>query len=195
MPARVHGRITQWFDDRGYGFITAAGGSKQIFLHVSEFGARGARPKVGDAVTFFPQRDDRGRLRAIAVEFAERARVEAPSRGARWWIPVIVIGSVAALALDGRVPWWLVGLYAAASGDAWLLYAWDKSRAAVRARRVPENTLHLVALVGGWPGALVAQQQFRHKTRKTSFRVAFWLTVALNVAALATFVVEGRLPF
>lgn len=186
--------MTQWFDDRGYGFITAAGGSKQLFVHVSAFATRGERPKVGDAVTFFPQRDERGRLRAVAVEFAGRAAPAVSSPARRWWIPVLVIGCVAGLALDGRVPWWLVGLYAGASGVAWLLYAWDKSRAEVRGWRVPENTLHLVALVGGWPGALVAQEQFRHKTRKAGFRVLFWLTVALNVAALASLVVEGRFP-
>ena len=60
---------------------------------------------------------------------------------------------------------------------------------------MPENTLHLLALLGGWPGALVAQAQFRHKTRKVSFRAVFWLTVAVNLAALGWLAVEGGAPW
>ena len=64
------------------------------------------------------------------------------------------------------------------------LYGWDK-RAAQRGNwRVTERTLHLWALLGGWPGAWLAQRQFRHKTQKVSFRVLFWLTVVLHCAAV-----------
>lgn len=63
-------------------------------------------------------------------------------------------------------------------------YGYDK-RASLRGdERVSERTLHLLALCGGWPGALAGQLMFRHKTRKTSFRVCFWLTVLLNGAML-----------
>ena len=48
--------------------------------------------------------------------------------------------------------------------------------------RTPETTLHLFELAGGWPGALLAQQAFRHKTRKPSYQVAFWLIVVLHQA-------------
>lgn len=54
--------------------------------------------------------------------------------------------------------------------------------------RVSEQTLLTVGLFGGWPGALVAQQVFLHKTRKRSFRRMFWLTVLINVAVLAVLV-------
>ena len=61
----------------------------------------------------------------------------------------------------------------------------------VRARRTPENTLHLVAVFGGWPGALVAQDLFRHKSSKASFQVVFWLTVVVNCGAL-TWILKGN---
>lgn len=64
------------------------------------------------------------------------------------------------------------------------LYALDKSAAKKGGQRTPENTLHIFSLFGGWPGALYAQQFLRHKSRKTSFRVVFWLTIVVNVAAL-----------
>jgi uncharacterized membrane protein YsdA (DUF1294 family) len=64
---------------------------------------------------------------------------------------------------------------------SYFYYARDKKAARSGAWRVPENTLHLLSLCGGWPGALLAQQKLRHKTQKTSFRGVFWLTVLLNV--------------
>jgi uncharacterized membrane protein YsdA (DUF1294 family) len=75
---------------------------------------------------------------------------------------------------------------------AFAVYAWDKSAARSGAWRTEENTLHTLALLGGWPGALIAQQVLRHKSRKASFRLAFWVTVAVNCAALAwLFTAEG----
>lgn len=50
-----------------------------------------------------------------------------------------------------------------------VVYGWDKGLAANGSRRVPEQTLHTLALLGGWPGALVGQRYFRHKTKKLSF--------------------------
>ena len=64
------------------------------------------------------------------------------------------------------------------------VYARDKSAARKGRRRVPERTLHLLALSGGWPGALLAQQRLRHKSSKTGFLRMFWLTVLLNGALL-----------
>jgi uncharacterized membrane protein YsdA (DUF1294 family) len=84
------------------------------------------------------------------------------------------------------MPVWLLALwYAVASVVAYVAYARDKAAAQAGSRRTPEATLHLVGIVGGWPGALLAQRRFRHKTRKTSFRVIFWVTVVVNVAVLA----------
>ena len=82
-----------------------------------------------------------------------------------------------------RVPGWVAGVYVGASLLAFAIYAADKSAATAEAWRVSESTLLVVGLVGGWPGAIVAQQVLRHKSSKASFRSAFWGTVVLNVAA------------
>jgi len=66
----------------------------------------------------------------------------------------------------------------------YLIYWWDKSAARNGRWRTPETTLHLVAVLGGWPGALIAQQVLRHKTQKQPFRWVFWLTVLANIALL-----------
>lgn len=47
-----------------------------------------------------------------------------------------------------------------------------------------ETALHVFSLIGGWPGALVAQRVLRHKTKKRSFQIEFWVTVILNCGAL-----------
>ena len=63
-----------------------------------------------------------------------------------------------------------------------LAYGLDKQRAANAGRRVSERTLHLMAFLGGWPGALIGQRQFRHKTQKLTFRIVFGIVGAAAYA-------------
>jgi uncharacterized membrane protein YsdA (DUF1294 family) len=87
---------------------------------------------------------------------------------------------------------WILLAYLVASAITFAIYAHDK-RAAVRgAHRVSERTLHWLALVGGWPGALLAQRLLRHKTRKPFFRTMLWLTIGLHVVLLAA--LAGGVP-
>jgi len=60
-------------------------------------------------------------------------------------------------------------------------YGFDKQRSVNGGRRIPEQTLQILAFLGGWPGALLGQRQFRHKTKKLSFLIVFWLVVILHV--------------
>jgi uncharacterized membrane protein YsdA (DUF1294 family) len=83
-------------------------------------------------------------------------------------------------ALLGRAPWLLTGIVGFVSLLTYIAYGWDKSAAQQGARRTPESTLHAMALAGGWPGAAVAQEKFRHKTSKASFRAGYWATVVMN---------------
>lgn len=101
-----------------------------------------------------------------------------------------LIGTIVLLLLSGlvalrKIPSILLWIYAGLSLLSLLVYAWDKHAARKGRQRTPENTLHLLALAGGWPGALFAQQWLRHKTVKKKFRAVFWTTVVLNLAALA----------
>ncbi|MEX0561637.1 cyanate transport [Raoultella terrigena] len=65
------------------------------------------------------------------------------------------------------------------------IYGVDKMAARRTWRRVPEMTLLIFGLVGGWPGAIVGQQLFRHKTQKQPFRRHFFISVILNVGVMA----------
>lgn len=115
-----------------------------------------------------------------------RARIAPAKRS-----PLPLLLAVAFLAymgiavLAGWLPPAVAGLYLIASCVAFAAYALDKSAARNDRWRTPERTLHLFALLGGWPGALAAQRWLRHKSGKRSFQAVFWVTVLLNCAALA----------
>lgn len=101
---------------------------------------------------------------------------------AKW----LIFAALCLLPVVGALRWsangtaWPALLYPAASALCFLLYWHDKNSAQQGRQRTPENTLHLIELAGGWPGALVAQQVFRHKTRKVSYQLVFWAIVALH---------------
>ena len=66
----------------------------------------------------------------------------------------------------------------------------DKNAAQANRWRTPESTLHLLALLGGWPAAWWAQQSLRHKSSKQEFRQIYWLTIALNCASLVALALQ-----
>jgi len=199
---RVHGTLTSWDDDRGFGFITAAQGSDKTFVHIKSFPARPTRPQLGEALSFAVERSADGKRRATRVQVAGQ-RMPSPSRrgtspkrssaslqrsGPASYLPILlfVLGYLVVNAL-WPIPLWVAGLYLGASIVCFLVYAADKSAATNRRWRVSEQTLLLLGVIGGWPGAIVAQQTLRHKTQKASFRSAFWVTVFLNLIAFALF--------
>jgi uncharacterized membrane protein YsdA (DUF1294 family) len=98
---------------------------------------------------------------------------------------------VAALMLTGRVERWVLGTYALTSALTFMRYRTDKGAARRGGWRTPEVSLHALAIVGGWPGALVARHVLRHKTTKQPFRSVFWATVVVNCAALGWLVLSG----
>lgn len=188
---RHQGRITTWNDDRGFGFITPNGASEQVFVHIKSFTERRRRPTVDAIVSYALTRDARGRGRAERVAFVEDPRT-ARRRGTRRRRPgALALGFaglfsafVAGTVAMGELPWPVLALYLGASLVAFGAYAVDKAAARNHQWRTPESTLHLLSLVGGWPGALAAQRLLRHKSSKASFQAGFWLTVVLNCGGL-----------
>lgn len=188
---RFKGTVKTWNDDRGFGFVAPTHGDQEIFFHIKAFKGRGTRPEVGQPVTFEIELNPKGKRRAKAVEPLRTPRpAAARNRGgsAQWgtvtWfaIPAFLVVYLAT-DLAWRVPSWVAAVYAGASVLAFMIYAVDKSAAVADSWRVSESTLLAVGLVGGWPGAIVAQQVLRHKSSKASFRSAFWGSVVLNIAA------------
>ncbi|EKT1785109.1 DUF1294 domain-containing protein, partial [Salmonella enterica] len=69
----------------------------------------------------------------------------------------------------------------------------DKTAARKTWRRVPESTLLVFGVVGGWPGAIVGQQLFRHKTQKQPFKTYFIVSVIVSI--LVTVAIYRLYPF
>jgi len=204
------GRIEQWNDARGYGFVrplesqAAVDHAARAFVHIKAIARAGRRPADGDLIRYDSERDARGRLNAVNVTFAgaeamrtsaqrraeagtaarERRASAAPITSAQRFI---LAGALIALAAGSVLALWPMGVtlaYAAMGAVSFFAYAIDKKAADSGRWRTRESTLHTFDLLCGWPGGLLAQQAYRHKTRKGSFQAMFWITVALNCAAL-----------
>ena len=182
---RKDGKIVFWNEEKAFGFIEPSAGGDQVFAHITSFKTRDSAPRVGRKVSFQLAKDKDGRLCAVKVLYAgekpapDRAK---PRKSATlWMIPIYFILLFLSVVISDFpiiVLLWQIAISVA----AYVIYAWDKSSAKNNRWRTSESTLHMLALAGGWPGALYAQQVLRHKSKKESFRIGFWVTVLLSVA-------------
>jgi len=193
---RSKGKITSWNDEKGYGFVTPLAGGRQVFIHIKAFSNRNRRPEVNDIVAFALSTDQQGRPCAAEATLAgDKVARNAPRKSSTAQIvfALLFLATVGMFVIIGRLPESVGIAYAALSLITFTAYAYDKSAAHKDARRTPEIKLLLLGLAGGWPGALVAQQMLRHKSRKAPFRRVFWATVSINCAAfLWLYTDDGR---
>jgi uncharacterized membrane protein YsdA (DUF1294 family) len=116
-------------------------------------------------------------------------------------VPVLVAVSffllLGLLSLGQLLPVWMLVVYGLLSVVTFGAYALDKASAGAGEVRVPEFSLHVLEVLGGWPGALVAQASYRHKTRKAAFQAVYWGMVVTNLLILALYILWrgfGRIP-
>jgi uncharacterized membrane protein YsdA (DUF1294 family)/cold shock CspA family protein len=198
------GQLTKWKDDRGFGFIQPVDGSQEVFVHISALKDSTRRPKVGDTIYYHVVTED-GKIRACNA-FIAGARRTSHSRSAssigratsnagnKYPFPVYPFPVLEALLLSSlpvigslHFAWSTaipipLALYPVMSLVTYALYADDKSRAKCGDRRIPERTLHLYELMGGWLGGFIAQRRLHHKNIKRSYQIVFWAIVALHFA-------------
>ena len=214
--AQQQGSVVRWEAERGFGFILSASTQDKVFFHIRDF--RGAPEPLLRMLVEYEEIHVGGKgRRAVAVRPVgsnaavpnasanpqsterterterKRSRSYAPAAGAALiglltlcWL--IVVGW--ALWIE-RLPLWGAGALVALNLLTLWLYAADKNAARAGTWRVSENQLHLLALLGGWPAAWLAQQRLRHKTSKASFRVTYWITVVLHCGALIGWLWRG----
>ncbi|WP_230655861.1 DUF1294 domain-containing protein [Psychrobacter sp. I-STPA10] len=211
---RVQGKIEKWQDDKGFGFIASEEDS--IFFHISEYQSAASnkstqRPKLGERVSFVIGKDKQGRLQAKKViSLTDSCKYSTPKASRQKQAPshqdrfkadqsnrlFIALGFyvlLIILAVMGKIIWLVVGWYVAIGVLTFLAYAKDKSAAQRGQWRTPESTLHILSLIGGWAGAMLAQTYLRHKSKKIEFRTVYYLTVIINLAGLLYLLSGGKI--
>jgi uncharacterized membrane protein YsdA (DUF1294 family)/cold shock CspA family protein len=192
---RHEGKLTEWNDAKGFGFITPTTGGPRVFVHISAFPRDGRRPQVNEPITYHLTHDSQNRPKAQKAGYLKAARHSPPrSRGLMLAcaIAAAFFALLAALSALGHMPMQLIAAYALLSVITFAMYGIDKAAAGKGRRRTPEATLLFAGLIGGWPGALVAQRLFRHKTRKQPFQAIFWCGVVVNCGVIGWLVYAGE---
>lgn len=191
---RDQGRLVEWFDEKGYGFIQPNDASKdRVFLHIKDFARQGPRPIVGCALEYTVLLDGDGRYRAQQVTYLKASQtkknVSKPKLSKQQAqklkpMQIACIGYILALAvftIAGLLSGMVLLFISIINAITYWMYAQDKEAALQGNRRVPEQTLHLLSFLGGWPTAWLAQEKLRHKTQKQPFRKIYFCTIALNI--------------
>ena len=191
---RDQGRLVEWFDDKGYGFIQPNDASKdRVFLHIKDFARQGPRPIVGCALEYTVLLDGEGRYRAQQVTYLKASQTQKLMAKPKKSSPpvqklkpmqIACIGYILALAvftMAGLLSGMVLLFISVINAITYWMYAQDKEAALQGNRRVPEQSLHLLSFLGGWPTAWLAQEKLRHKTQKQPFRKIYFCTIALNI--------------
>ena len=195
------GKLVKWKDEQGFGFIKPLDTSADVFLHISEVKDATRRPEVGDTI-YYRAVTKNGKIYAVD-SFILGARNKNGSNSSKgkfssrklfreafpvWralglsFLPLIGAGhfawkSAKFLPVINFLP---LILYIGMGILTFNLYADDKYRAEKKQQRTPERVLHSFELFGGWIGGFIAQQTLRHKSRKQSYQIEFWLIVIIH---------------
>lgn len=182
---RTQGKITRWNTSQGYGFVKPSNGEKDLFIHIKEFNWN---PEIGQLISYTVSTDLHGRpcgKSAILVGGFLEHEKSSLSGFTSVTLAVLFLLALGVSFLLGQLSLWTLIFYSALSLFTFIIYWADKSASKNGKWRTSENALHFLALIGGWPGALIAQQKLRHKTKKQPFRAIFWITIVVNLSILA----------
>lgn len=172
---REKGILISWNNDKGYGFIRPYNNKEDIFLHMKSLPHNQRRPKVKDVLMYEVGIDEKQQ------HYAHSAKI----KGIAWsyftiiWLSItLLFGIYVYFVLQQKLPFHPLAIYAGMSLLTILAYSRDKRAARLGTWRITERRLHIFEMLGGWPGALLAQRYYRHKSRKIKYQITFWLIVA-----------------
>jgi uncharacterized membrane protein YsdA (DUF1294 family)/cold shock CspA family protein len=198
---RYKGILIKWNVDKAFGFIQPNAGGADIFIHKSAIFNKKRTPQNNDIITFSITKDKDGRSCASDVTFSGEKLKNLQSKkntslsSFSIYLPLLFLAVITAAYFVGQFPQKLLLSYFCLSMITFLAYAFDKSKAQRGAWRVKESRLHFFALIGGWPGAAIAQQLLRHKSQKREFRMVFWFTVMTNISLLIFLYLSANIKY
>jgi uncharacterized membrane protein YsdA (DUF1294 family)/cold shock CspA family protein len=184
------GKVSKWNSEKGYGWLQCQG--KEVFLHIRDFEGSGREPGVGETVRFTMGQDDQGRPCATKAVSLRPKWLRMPSRSILGLMALLILPVLALYHLSFSILG--IGIYGIGlSLVTYAAYASDKRRAQTDAWRIPEVYLHGLEIVGGWPGAWMAQRRLRHKSSKLSYQIKFWLIIITHQYLALDSMLEWRL--
>ncbi|WGV98391.1 DUF1294 domain-containing protein [Vibrio sp. YMD68] len=182
----IIGRISEWDDNKGYGFISVDKQAPRIIFHLSDLSGHSQRPRLNERVEFTLTKDDHGSFVAKEIE---RPIVFGFSLAITVWFITVVCSAV-----------WLIYYppivllhYVFLSSATYLVYLYDRGAEVENRTRIPELVLHTLSFIGGWPGAVLAQTLLRYQSSEESYRYRFWCAISANIMLFAyTFSAPGE---
>ena len=198
---QLTGKVVFWRDDKGFGFVVCDQTQQKLFFHIRDHAGTEGRPQMGDTLQFSVKQDKQGRDIAAPWQFvtsqstasaaSPKAAVHSDSLSIQYANQIALLFRISFLIaviialLFGRLLYILPLLYLEASLFTYWLYKTDKEAAIARhGNRLTEESLQLFSLIGGWPGAYLAQQQLAHKRSKLPFRREFGFVIVGNTLLL-----------
>jgi uncharacterized membrane protein YsdA (DUF1294 family)/cold shock CspA family protein len=203
MIENYYGKIKIWNNEKGYGFIALENHEKDIFVHISSFVNKNNRPAINQEVTFNISHNNKGKKEAQNVKLLSyklTPEQEKLTYGYKdksiYSVNIMAKFIVFAFMLlllfyytNQKIQIEILIVYLITGLTTYFVYGMDKSKALNDEYRVSENFLHLLSLFGGWTGAIIAQQRFRHKTNKMPFQIIFIITIIANAYFLFSYLI------
>jgi len=187
---RKKGILTKWNDNKGYGFITPIGESKEVFIHISEYQGK---PLLNDKLSFTLSKDKDDRAIATNVIKFHKSKLTHTVKDTNTLGALAIFSTIIFYLMllyftkKGILHMYIIPYYLIISIFTFFIYSKDKDYAQNGSWRISEKNLHLLSIFGGWTGALVAQNKLQHKSSKTSFQIIFYFTILINLFLLFKF--------
>ena len=199
MPYK--GTITDWRNDKGFGFIQGNHSSDKIFVHIKDIQPQHSTPSIGQEIIYELGKDKTGRICATKAALQGKhssQKHQSSSSKAIGVLPLFLIGAfvfpLVGLVVFEKLPQVVLLYLVFINMFSYIVYLQDKLASATNQWRITENKLLFLALLGGWPGSIVAQKRLHHKVSKKSFLVLFRVAVFLNIL-LVIFVIPASRHF
>ena len=188
----VDGEIIQWQPEKSSGLVKVAQLDEPIIFHLHDVENPQISPQIGKKVTIQAVYDAHA-LCWTATKITSEQRQQPmqkqqpiSKKSAFSWQGVLfgLVATAVWLLVLAMTERWLIIPTIFMSVISFALFAIDKYKVRHQQWRIAESSLHLMDLLGGWCGGLLAMTALHHKIHKKSFLVIFTITVITHIAVI-----------